>query len=277
VEIKRAYYDRARLYHPDAHSSSAPAVRDEAERAMQALNQAWNALSEPTRRRRYDRSLERTAAREPHGRGKARRPTPERPPQLALTSGFQLWLGGVGTAARTADGRPAYNLRVTGATDLAPLATLVPDRLVGLHAARAEIGDDELRHLQGMTGLHVLDLTATRVTDLGILHLVGCTGLETVWLWDTAITDAALDLIARLPNVRQLGLGNTRVTDRGLEALGRMRTLRLLQLWGTKVAGPGLRHLGQLEELEVVTLPWSVPGRDRRRLRKALGSLRRSP
>jgi hypothetical protein len=278
-EIKRAYYNRARLYHPDAHSASAPAVRDEAERAMQALNQAWNALRDPLRRRRYDRSLERTAAREPHGvqrRATSRRAAAaaaDRPTQLALTSGFQLWLG-ASTAIRTHDGRPAYNLRVAGAKDLAPLAPLAPDRLIGLHAARAAITDDDLRHLRDMTGLRVLDLTGTPVTDLGILHLLGCTALETVWLWDTAITDASLDLIARLPKVCQLGLGNTQVTDRGLEPLARLHNLRLLQLWGTQVTGPGLRHLYRLPELEVVTLPWSVRGRDRRRLGKALAASR---
>ena len=63
-EIKRAYYERARLYHPDAHASSSDAVRAEAERTMQNLNASWTVLRDRTRRRRYDRSLAHEAAAE---------------------------------------------------------------------------------------------------------------------------------------------------------------------------------------------------------------------
>lgn len=291
AQIKRAYYRQARLYHPDAHASSPVEVRDQAERSMQTLNQAWHVLGEPARRRRYDLLLERPQAK---GRGKAGgraggRANGNGPgstlrangrtydggpkmPRLALGRGFQPWLGGVGLRATTEDGRQAYTLRATASADFAQLAPLVPDRLLGLHAEGSGIGDDDLRHLKGMTGLRLLDLSGTKVTDLGLLHLLDCSSLETLWLWDTAITDVGLDLVARLPSLRQLGLGNTAVTDRGLASLAELVDLRLLQLWGTHVEGPGLEHLHGLKTLESVTLPWRVRGRHRRRLRAALSA-----
>jgi hypothetical protein len=282
-DIKRAYYERARLYHPDAHASSSPAVRAEAERTMQALNTSWTVLREPVRRRRYDRHLGRTAAGGTSTatatatatavRGKGRivdprrtaRPVPERPPvRAALGVGFQYWFGAAGHR-----GLRGLNLRVTG-TSLRPMRRLVPDGLVGLHAERTPIDDGELRNLVGMRSLRHLDLTGTAITDTGLVHLLGCEDLEIVCLWDTAVSDAGLDLLGRLPNIRQLGLGNTRVTDDGLRHVTRLRRLRLLQLTGTDVLGPGLRHLHDLPELESVTLPWKVRGADRRALRRAL-------
>ena len=255
-EIKRAYYERARLYHPDSHASAAVAVRTAAERSMQELNIAWTVLSDRARRRRYDRSLQSP------GRGRRRTQPPP-----ALGAGFHYWLGASGA---NRNGTRAYNLRVTTARSLAPLAALRPDRLTCLHAAGTAIDDDELHHLRDMQSLRVLDLSGTPVTDVGLLHLQGCSSLETLWLWDTAITDDGLALIARLPALRQLGLGNTRVTDAGLARLPHLRSLRVLQLWGTDVVGHGLVHLHGLDELEMVTLPWKVRGRHRRQLRAAL-------
>lgn len=289
VQIKRAYYRQARLYHPDAHASSPPEVRDQAERSMQLLNQAWHVLGDPARRRRYDYLLDRPApAKGKAANGRFRHPNAHRPdrdgaggrangdgrtPRLALGRGFQPWMGTVGMMAQTMDGRPAFTLRATDSADLAQLEPLAPDRLVGLHAEGSRIGDDDLRHLRGMTGLRLLDLSDTKVTDLGLLHLLGCSSLESLSLWDTAITDAALGLIARLPSLRQLGLGNTAITDDGLASLAAVRDLRLLQLWGTNVEGPGLEHLHGLKSLQTVTLPWRVRGRHRRRLRAAISGV----
>ena len=278
AQVKRAYYRQARLYHPDSHAASSAEVRDQAERSMQTLNQAWHVLGDPARRRRYDHLLDNppaTSKGRANGAGSTFRANGrtydrDRTPRLAIGRGFQPWLGGVGLRASTEDGRQAFSLRATASADFAQLEPLAPDRLVGLHAEGSGIGDDDLRHLKGMSGLRLLDLSATKVTDLGLLHLLDCTSLETLWLWDTAITDAALGLVARLPSLRQLGLGNTAVTDEGLAALAELVDLRLLQLWGTQVEGPGLEHLYGMKTLETVSLPWRVRGRHRRRLRAAL-------
>ncbi|MDQ3107740.1 MAG: DnaJ domain-containing protein [Actinomycetota bacterium] len=267
-ELKRAYYERARMFHPDAHASSSEAVRAEAERTMQALNSSWSVLRDAARRRRYDRSLDRIAPPPERVERVARVGRIDRRDTVVLAAGFQYWFASPGITQRQS-GRRGLNLRVTGSS-LAPLEALVPDGLVGLHAEGTTIDDVELRSLQAMRSLRFLDLTGTRVTDAGLVHLLGCHDLEVLSLWDTAISDDGLALLGRLPNLRQLGLGNTRVTDAGLRHLEGLHRLRLVQLTGTEIEGPGLRHLHGLPELASVTLPWRVRGSARRRLRSAL-------
>jgi hypothetical protein len=260
-QIKRAYYRRARAYHPDAHVGSSAAIVDEAQQAMAALNAAWTVLQDDGSRARYDSSLEADTP----GRGRTKRGAPVRP---ALGAGFHPWLGSTGITAIGAT--RTFNLQVDGTGDLSPLRALAPDGLFGLHAAEAPVDDRQLRHLAGLRGLRLLDLSGTRVTGPGLVHLQALDGLESLHLWDTAVNDEALPLIGRLVSLRHLGLGNTRVTDSGIVHLSRLSNLRVLQLWGTEVTGEGLAHLHQLRGLEMLTLPWRVRGRHRRRLKRAL-------
>lgn len=73
--IKRAYLDAARRFHPDYHADADEGTRTEIARRMQAVNEAWQVLREPSTRAAYDRSLAvstdpgvaRRAAREPGG------------------------------------------------------------------------------------------------------------------------------------------------------------------------------------------------------------------
>ncbi|MEY2398713.1 MAG: curved DNA-binding protein [Actinomycetota bacterium] len=271
-KVKRAYYKRARAYHPDAHAGSPAELIDEAERAMAAVNTAWTVLRDPALRRDYDRDLIAAAeARTPAGAGK-RAPNGARrtPPTELLGAGFTYWMGGLGSTATRA-GERRISLAVDGATSFSALKTLAPDRLWSLHAERSLIDDDELVNLQGMTDLLHLDLSRTPVTDAGLLHLQGLERLEVLQLWDTSITDAGLALIGRLPNIVQLGLGNTRVTDAGLPHLRKLKRLRLLQLWGTGVTGRGLMQLSGMTDLDMISVPMRVHGLHRRRLRRALG------
>jgi hypothetical protein len=272
--IKRAYYRRARAYHPDAHAGSTADLLDEAERAMAALNTAWSVLRDPQARRDYDQSLiEASEAKNPNVRGRRRttRGTRNTPPTEILGAGFRYWMGGLGTAVNER-GERRVSLAVDGATSFSALKTLAPDRLWSLHAERSKIDDDELVNLQGMTELLHLDLSNTPVTDAGLLHLQGLDRLEVLQLWDTNITDAGLALIARLPNLVQLGIGNTRVTDAGITHIRALKHLRVLQLYGTAVTGKGLMQLRGMTHIEMLNVPLRVRGRHRRRLRRMLGA-----
>jgi DnaJ-domain-containing protein 1 len=272
--IKRAYYRRARAYHPDAHAGSTAELIEEAERAMAAVNSAWNVLRDPRARRDYDQSLIDAAERanpNVHGRRRTPRGTRSTPPQEILGAGFTYWMGGLGSDLNER-GERRISLAVDGATSFSALKTLAPDRLWSLHAERSQIDDDELVNLQGMTDLLHLDLSRTPITDAGLLHLQGLERLEVLQLWDTALTDAGMALIGRLPSLVQLGIGNTRVTDAGLEHVRSLPRLRVLQLYGTGVTGKGLMHLKGMTHIEMVSVPLRVRGWHRRRLRRALGA-----
>ena len=261
-DIKRAYYRRARVLHPDNYSDAPDKLRAQAERAMQELNVAWTILRDGVRRERYDRELEGVAAPAVRSNGRMpRRTAPPRP--AALGSGFRHWFGGGRMVNR------GLNLMVDGAETLESLRALAPNGLLGLHAEGSRIDDAELLHQAGMTGLRQLNLSGTRVTDAGLVHLQSLTALESLDLWDTAVTDVGLALIGRLTGLCHLGLGNTRISDAGLAELRTLTDLRRLQLTGTDVEGPGLVHLHDLPRLETVTLPWRVRGRHRRALKAA--------
>jgi hypothetical protein len=264
-QVKRAYYRRARAYHPDAHAGSSIAVLDEAQDAMAGLNAAWNVLRDPRLRSEYDQAI---AAAEAAAASRSRGGRRDARPRLEIGAGFRYWMATCGVAASR--GRNRLALAVDGATDFSPLRSLAPTGLFALHAVGAPVDDTQLVHLAGMTGLQQLDLAATAVTDAGLLHLQGLTRLEHLSLWDTAVTDKGMPLLSRITSLRTLGLGNTRVSDAGLAVLAGLTRLRVLQLWGSAVAGHGLDSLHGLRQLEIVSLPRGVRGRHRKRLREAL-------
>lgn len=65
-ELRAAYRELARRLHPDRQSDASPAERALADRRMREINEAWQTLGEPARRRRYDESLR--TNRRPSGR-----------------------------------------------------------------------------------------------------------------------------------------------------------------------------------------------------------------
>jgi hypothetical protein len=269
--IKRAYYRKARAYHPDAHAGSTAGVLHEAQRSMAALNAAWNVLRDADLRAEYDRALEEAARVSVGRRGGRRANKLDRRETLELGPGFHYWMGASGLLGDDGDDAGyRMSLLIDGAKDLSGLRSLPPNGVFALRAAGAAIDDGQLAHIAELTGLQALDLSDTLVTDAGLLHLLQLERLEHLWLWGTRISDAGLALLGQLVTLRLLGLGNTQVTDAGLAGLAGLRRLRILQLAGTEVSGRGLEHLHGLIELERVTLPLRVSARHRRSLKAAL-------
>lgn len=58
-EIKRAYWARAKLLHPDRHATEPPDVQQAAKAQFELVNAAYRVLSDPAARAAYDRQLER--------------------------------------------------------------------------------------------------------------------------------------------------------------------------------------------------------------------------
>ena len=53
-EVRRAYLDLARQLHPDRWIDASPSEREDADRRMQEVNEAWRVLGNPARRLAYD-------------------------------------------------------------------------------------------------------------------------------------------------------------------------------------------------------------------------------
>ncbi len=56
-EVRRAYYRKAQLLHPDRYAGSSSGEQRQAEAEMKAVNAAWNTLRNAEARRRYDLEL----------------------------------------------------------------------------------------------------------------------------------------------------------------------------------------------------------------------------
>jgi DnaJ-class molecular chaperone len=56
-ELKQAYYQLSRRFHPDVHRHQIADVRGAAERVAKRLTEAWSVLRDPRRRRSYDAKL----------------------------------------------------------------------------------------------------------------------------------------------------------------------------------------------------------------------------
>ena len=56
-ELKQAYYELSRRFHPDVNRHRPPEERDAAERVAKRLTEAWSVLRDPRRRRSYDAKL----------------------------------------------------------------------------------------------------------------------------------------------------------------------------------------------------------------------------
>ncbi len=118
--------------------------------------------------------------------------------------------------------------------------------------AHRPIDDADLRFLEGMTNVKLLDLRGTRVTDTGLAYLSGLGSLKSLDLSDTQVSDAGLVHLRRLANLQTLDLAGTRVTDAGLAHLQGLTRLRCLILGRTEVTEAGTAQLEGSTDLLVL-------------------------
>jgi hypothetical protein len=125
-------------------------------------------------------------------------------------------------------------------------------KLKRLELMKVPLRDDDLANLKHLTGLRVLSLRGTLVTDKGAAHLKPFTKLRNLNLSTRKglITDAALAHLKSLTELEYLDLDRTDITDAGLEHLKALRNLRGLQIAFTTVSDAGLVHLEALPKLK---------------------------
>jgi Leucine-rich repeat (LRR) protein len=164
-----------------------------------------------------------------------------------------------------------------GARDLSPLAKLKPDDLQLLAITNwEEVKDEDLVHLEGLTGLtwlvlewngytgsglvHLknmknlvkLKVGGTSLTDEGIAHLSGLTSLQFFSAYGRGISDSSLEHIRAFTNLKSLWLTETSVTDAGTEIIGELKSLEGLSLANTRIRDEGLAHLRDLANLKTL-------------------------
>lgn len=78
VGVREAFFGRANRYHPDRFVLAPPSVRDAVYQVYKRMTEAYNVLSDPDLRVRYDAALRRGEARLPDVERSRRRPPDER-------------------------------------------------------------------------------------------------------------------------------------------------------------------------------------------------------
>lgn len=125
-------------------------------------------------------------------------------------------------------------------------------RMLGLSGFN-HVGDDCLPVIGKLTGLRLLYLPETGVTDSGIRSLANLSDLEVLGLYGTGITDRGLEAIVKLGRLRVLDLSRTQVTDAGLKGLASLARLEKLDLSATAVSEKARKELKQkLPRLKIV-------------------------
>jgi internalin A len=136
--------------------------------------------------------------------------------------------------------------------DLAPIGNLT-----GMHVlliSNSPITDAGLAPVAGFTALERLALASTPISDSGLKHLQGLTNLADLDLYKTRVTDAGLPDLTGLTSLQNLTLASTGVTDKGLAHLAGLSSLATLSLYDTGVSDEGLEHLAKLSSLTSLNL-----------------------
>jgi len=113
-----------------------------------------------------------------------------------------------------------------------------------------------------LTGLEILTLNSTGITDEGLEHLRPLRSLKGLELTQVSIGNRGLAVLKDLPALEYLFLG-TSVTDAGLKQVAQVSSLRWLNVVEGKMWGPGLAELARLPRLERLCIASSKSTSDR--------------
>lgn len=134
------------------------------------------------------------------------------------------------------------------------LLAAVPS-LRSLDFARSQLADAQLQqyltHCPAMAQLESLNLSSTKVTDLGLSRLDVLVSLKDLNVSDTSVS---LSQVPSLPRLESLVLDGTAVWDAELVNLAAFVNLKTLRLLGTNVTDAGLANLRTLPALSWLDL-----------------------
>lgn len=121
-----------------------------------------------------------------------------------------------------------------------------PFRVLEVNLADQSFDKSGLRLLTKLSGLRVLDLSRTSVTDDSLAVIGRLTTLKTLRLRGTKITSVGLQSLSELKELVDLTVsGCPRVDDAAIEVLATLPNLQILLMNGTGVSNAGLDKLAK--------------------------------
>ncbi len=151
--------------------------------------------------------------------------------------------------------------------DLTGLSELDPNDLFRLSVSSAmhlRTGADPriFEPISRLTGLQILSLNSTGITDEGFEYIRPLRSLRVLKIGESSITNRGLAILKDLPSLEYLDL-NTGVTDTGLKHVSQVSNLHWLRIRTGKIRGPGLAELANLPRLERLCIWGTSPISDR--------------
>ncbi len=170
---------------------------------------------------------------------------------------FAVWVESQGgSVERGADGSiAAVNLAHSWITDadlsrIAALGTL--ERLDLSETRITDVGLESLTPLEGVRELNLY--FAEFVSEFGLANLKQWTNLEKLNLRGTMVRSRVFETLVGLENLRELDLSHTRITDDGFDQLASLRRLESLAIGSNRLDGLGLEALKLLPSLRELDL-----------------------
>jgi hypothetical protein len=118
----------------------------------------------------------------------------------------------------------------------------------------ADVRDEDLQHLSGLTELESLSLKNDDINGIGFKFLAKLKKLNSISLRGTPITDRGLEAIATLPTVAFIGLSKTNITDAGVEQLKSAVSLRYVNFNETRLTDACIDLLASFPSLRCVEI-----------------------
>jgi len=115
---------------------------------------------------------------------------------------------------------------------------------------KQRLTDDDLRAIDGLTGLQSLVLGDTTLTDAAAHRIARHTSLVRLSVVSSQWTADALREVATLPKLDNLLLGRCSVDDAGFAELGKLTSLRFLILREMPLTDASLDTVGKFSQLE---------------------------
>jgi hypothetical protein len=120
----------------------------------------------------------------------------------------------------------------------------------GVHLRGAWVTDADLELLAAIPSLEKIDLSLSRVTDLGLLRLKNLPNVRELNLFFAElVTDEGLACMRDWKRIERLNLRGTKVTDNTLALLAGKESIRALDIGYAEVTDSGLQHLPKLPNL----------------------------
>jgi hypothetical protein len=112
------------------------------------------------------------------------------------------------------------------------------------------VTDADMDALAGMPSVETIDLSHTRVSDLGLLRLRNLKNVRELNLfYAELVTDEGVAAVKEWPRLERLNLRGTKITDNTLAMLAEKKTLRSLDVGMAEVTDSGMQNLAALTEL----------------------------